>query len=263
MPLKGDDREPAQRVATDERVIHLTSGPVAYRLRPSVRARRVRLVVRPGGALEVVKPRGVSLARIEETLRQNEAWIQRTQARMVSLATPAAPTPLVDRQSLPFAGRTLTLALSISAASGSTARVALHGDTLAVSLPATAAEMEAAARDEPLRELLERWYRRQARAIIEERLAHWNTHYHLTWASVAIKSQKTRWGSCSRRGNLNFNWRLLLAPPAILDYVVIHELCHLNEHNHAPAFWALVERACPTYRESRRWLRLHGHELSL
>lgn len=263
MPLKGDDREPAQRAVTDERVIHLTSGPVAYRLRPSVRARRVRLVVRPGGALEVVKPRGVSLARIEETLRQNEDWIKRTQARMVSLAAPAAPTPLVDRQPVPFAGRTLTLALSTSAANGRMARAALRGDTLSVSLPAVAADMDTAARDGLLRDLLERWYRRQARAIIEERLVLWNAYYHLTWASVAIKSQKTRWGSCSRRGNLNFNWRLLLAPPAILDYVVIHELCHLKEHNHAPAFWALVERACPTYRENRRWLRLHGHELAL
>ncbi len=114
-----------------------------------------------------------------------------------------------------------------------------------------------------MRDALERWYRRQASTVFEERLTYCNASYNFTWASVAIKSQKTRWGSCSRQGNLNFNWRLLLAPPAILDYVVIHELCHLQEHNHAASFWALVERACPDYRDHRRWLRLHGHELAL
>ncbi len=246
----------------DERTIHLSGGPITYQVRPSARARRVRLVVRPGGALEVVKPRGVSQARIEETLRQYEAWILRTQARLAPLAPPPAPTPLAEGSSLPFRGGALRLTFASAASATSMARVTLRGDQLTLALPAAAFTMATEERDGRVRDLLERWYRRQARTIFEERLTHWNARYNLTWASVAIKSQKTRWGSCSRRGNLNFNWRLLLAPPAILDYVVIHELCHLQEHNHAAPFWALVERACPDYRDHRRWLRLHGHELT-
>ncbi|HEU0025560.1 MAG TPA: SprT family zinc-dependent metalloprotease [Ktedonobacterales bacterium] len=260
-------REDASKQAggsdANERTIHLSSGPITYQVRPSARARRVRLVVRPGGALEVVKPRGVSQARIEETLRHYEAWILRTQARLAPLAPPLASDPLTDGRALPYMGRSLRLTLMTSANGARAARITLHSDQLALALPASAATMAPVDRDPLVRDLLERWYRRQARTVFEERLIYWNVHYNLSWASVAIKAQKTRWGSCSRRGNLNFNWRLLLAPPAILDYVVIHELCHLQEHNHAAAFWALVERACPDYRDHRRWLRLHGHELAL
>jgi predicted metal-dependent hydrolase len=262
MPRQGTN-EPGGHPTLDERTIHLSGGPITYQVRPSARARRVRLVVRPGGALEVVKPRGVSQARVEETLRQYEAWILRTQARLTPLAPPPARAPLADGHALPYMGRALRLTLMTSANGARAARVTLYGDQLALALPASAAALAPTERDPLVRDLLERWYRRQARAIFEERLTYWNAHYNLTWASVAVKSQKTRWGSCSRQGNLNFNWRLLLAPPAILDYVVIHELCHLKEHNHAPAFWALVERACPDYRDHRRWLRLHGHELTL
>jgi predicted metal-dependent hydrolase len=106
-----------------------------------------------------------------------------------------------------------------------------------------------------------RWYRRRAAAIFAERLAICNAIYNFHYERVSIKEQKSRWGSCSRQGNLNFNWRLLLAPLPALDYVVIHELCHLKEMNHAPAFWRLVARGCPDYQTHRRWLRLHGREL--
>ncbi|HEX9036654.1 MAG TPA: SprT family zinc-dependent metalloprotease [Ktedonobacterales bacterium] len=256
------DGEAAGQPAT-ERVIHLSGGPISYQIRPSARARRVRLVVRPGGALEVVKPRGVSQARIEETLREYEPWIRRTQARLAPLAPPSAPAPLADGHALPFRGRTLRLTFTPAPSASLLARITLRGDQLTIALPASATALPTGERDARVRDLLERWYRRQAGPVFEERLAHWNTRYHFTWASVNVKSQKTRWGSCSRKGNLNFNWRLLLAPPTILDYVVIHELCHLKEHNHAAGFWALVERACPDYREHRAWLRLHGHELAL
>ena len=83
----------------------------------------------------------------------------------------------------------------------------------------------------------------------------------LAYASIQIRDQRTRWGSCSPRGTLTFNWRLVLAPHAVLDYVVVHELCHLREANHGPAFWRLVEQARPGYKVPRAWLRRHGHEL--
>lgn len=252
------------RAGGDARVIHLPGGPISYQIRPSTRARRVRLVVRPGGALEVVKPRGVSQARIEETLREYEGWIRRTQARLAPLVSPTATAPLTDGSSLPYLGRTLRLTFAPGAsASSALARVTLRGEQLILALPTAAASLGEGERDACVRALLERWYRKQAATVFAERLARWNTQYHFTWASVSVKSQKTRWGSCSRRGNLNFNWRLMLAPLPVLDYVVIHELCHLKEHNHGAGFWALVERACPDYREQRAWLRLHGHELIL
>jgi hypothetical protein len=78
---------------------------------------------------------------------------------------------------------------------------------------------------------------------------------------IRVKNQRTLWGSCTPDGNLNFNWRLTLAPPEVLDYVVIHELAHRAEMNHSPRFWAIVERHCPEQKERRRWLRKNGQRL--
>lgn len=90
---------------------------------------------------------------------------------------------------------------------------------------------------------------------ILERLEFWNRVYGFSWKSVAIRNQKTRWGSCSRRGTLSFNYRLILLAPELLDYVVVHELCHLKEFNHSRAFWELVGRGIPDWRARRAELK--------
>ena len=83
----------------------------------------------------------------------------------------------------------------------------------------------------------------------------------VAYERIAVRDQKTRWGSCSSRGTLSFNWRLVLAPEEVLDYVVVHELCHLREPNHSQRFWRLVEDARPGWQAQRDWLRMHGPEL--
>jgi predicted metal-dependent hydrolase len=83
----------------------------------------------------------------------------------------------------------------------------------------------------------------------------------VSYSRLTLRDQRTRWGSCSSKGALSFNWRLVLAPHDVLDYVVVHEVCHLVEHNHGPSFWGLVERRRPGYREPKRWLDEHGWEI--
>ena len=83
----------------------------------------------------------------------------------------------------------------------------------------------------------------------------------LTVAGVSIRNQRSRWGSCGREGQITLNWRLVLMPPAIRDYVIVHELMHLRRMDHSPAYWALVAAVCPGYREARAWLRVHGPAL--
>jgi predicted metal-dependent hydrolase len=83
----------------------------------------------------------------------------------------------------------------------------------------------------------------------------------VSYGRITIRNQKTRWGSCSGKGNLNFNCLLMLAPPEVLDYVVVHELCHRREMNHSPRFWALVEQVLPDWRQRRQWLKTHGDAL--
>ena len=103
----------------------------------------------------------------------------------------------------------------------------------------------------------------RALARIRQRLDYYIPRIGRAPGRVAVRDQKTRWGSCSGKGNVNFNWKLIMAPPQVLDYVVIHELCHLYEFNHSPRFWALVERQMPEYAVWKKWLKAHGDDLYL
>ena len=101
----------------------------------------------------------------------------------------------------------------------------------------------------------------QARRDLTERARLFAQRVGVTYGRISIRHQKTKWGSCSSKGNLNFNCLLMLAPEAVRDYVVVHELCHRKQMNHSEAFWAEVERVLPEYRQARKWLKMHGQEL--
>ena len=113
------------------------------------------------------------------------------------------------------------------------------------------------------RAALEKRYINAAKEYFPKRVAYFQQFTGGTYNRITIRDQKTRWGSCSARGTLSFNWRLMLAPPAILDYVVVHELCHLTHMDHSPAFWQAVGKVYPDYRTARKWLKDHGQELVL
>ena len=108
-----------------------------------------------------------------------------------------------------------------------------------------------------------RTLKKRAQAAITERVEYYAPIVGVTYGNITIRSQKTRWGSCSASGNLNFNCLILLAPPQVLDYVVVHELCHRKQMNHSPKFWAEVERILPDYKSSVKWLKQNGRRLML
>ena len=101
----------------------------------------------------------------------------------------------------------------------------------------------------------------RALELIPQRVEHFAALAGVTYGNITIRNQHTRWGSCSARGNLNFNCLLMLTPPEVLDYVVVHELCHRKEMNHSPKFWEAVEKLCPDYRIHRKWLKDNGSSL--
>jgi predicted metal-dependent hydrolase len=105
------------------------------------------------------------------------------------------------------------------------------------------------------------WLKGEAQADLEARVAIHAGQLKVRYTSVSMRSQATRWGSCSSTGRLNFNWRLILAPPFVLDYVAAHEVAHLVEMNHSDAFWATVERTLPSMDKGRAWLKAHGRQL--
>ena len=111
-------------------------------------------------------------------------------------------------------------------------------------------------------EAIKHRYREEARRKFEERVAYYHPLTGGTYTSITIRDQKSRWGSCSSRGTLSFNYRLIFAPPAILDYVVVHELCHLTFMDHSKNFWNKVASVMPDYKNHRQWLKDHGQELT-
>lgn len=117
--------------------------------------------------------------------------------------------------------------------------------------------------EEAVRAALKQALSRRALERIREKLDLYAPKIGVKYGRIAIRDQKSRWGSCSARHNLNFNWKLIMAPPEVLEYVVIHELCHLIEFNHSPRFWNLVGRQMPEYEAWKKWLKLHGSELGV
>jgi predicted metal-dependent hydrolase len=109
-----------------------------------------------------------------------------------------------------------------------------------------------------IRNALVRWYKRNAELKFREKVARYADIVGVDPADVGIKTFKSRWGSCSSKGRIDFNWKVIMAPNRIVDYVVVHELCHLKQHDHSPEFWKLVERVIPDYLECKVWLKVRG-----
>jgi hypothetical protein len=212
-----------------------------YRIRRSDRARRVRVTVDTARGVEVVLPRRAGAREAAAAIAELRPWIER---RMAELERTQA-TVAARGDTVPY----LDQALTRVAQPGRT-RVHRRGDLLLVP-------------DGDHRPALERWYRRAARTEIAPRLDLAAPAVGRTYRSLTIRAQRTRWASCSPSGAMSFNWRLMLAPEPVLDYVVWHEACHLRVMDHSPHFWALLARHCPDYREHSRWLRRYGGTLIL
>ncbi|HWH45933.1 MAG TPA: SprT family zinc-dependent metalloprotease [Thermoleophilaceae bacterium] len=224
---------------------------LAYRIRRSDRARRARIVVDADG-VEVVVPKRMALRQVEPFVREKRPWIERTLRRMEE-ARGERPE-LRDGGWAPYLGERLALVVRVEP--GRTRpHVRRSGESLHV--------FAGAPGEEAVRDALERWYRRRARAEVASRLDAACARAGTSYTRLSIRGQRTRWASCSQAGAMNFNHRLLLAPPEILDYVVEHEVAHLEVLDHSARFWALVAARCPAYRERERWLRDHGPSLRL
>ena len=240
---------------------------IPYAIRRSDRARRARIVVDRDG-VEVVVPRRMPLREVAPFVAEKQDWIERTRRRYERAQEQGPRVELRDGGSVPLLGRDLDLCVRVEP--GRTRpRVALRdapqapAGQLELAPPAQLHVKVGAAGAAPLRAALERWYRRRAREEVVPRLDAATARAGTTYTRLTIRGQRTRWASCADTGAMSFNWRLLLAPEAILDYVVEHEVAHLEVMGHSRRFWSLVERRCPDYREHERWLRRYGSTLHL
>jgi predicted metal-dependent hydrolase len=248
---------------------------IPYRIRRSERARRARILV-DGDGVEVVVPRRFPLRDVEPFVEEKRAWIERTLRRMRENEAELPAARLEDGGSVPYLGESLRLSVRVQP-ERQREHLARRGDELRVALPVDPerlpapqgqlallrAEEPPAPADGALRDALERWYRKRARIEVACRLDAACARAGTSHARLQIRGQRTRWASCSSTGAMSFNWRLLLAPAEILDYVVEHEVAHLELLDHSPRFWRLLASRCPEWREHEAWLRRHGHALKL
>jgi predicted metal-dependent hydrolase len=215
---------------------------IPYTVRRSERARRVRVTVDATRGVQVVLPRRTSDREAAAAMLELRPWIERRVAELERAREAVA----ARGDTVPYLGGVLWLISE----RGRT-RVHRRGQELLV--PSGADRVPA----------LERWYRRAARDEIAPRLDRACSAAGTSYSRLTIRGQRTRWASCSPSGAMSFNWRLLLAPEPVLDYVVWHEVCHLDVMDHSRRFWSLLARRCPDYRQHARWLRQNGSTLVL
>jgi predicted metal-dependent hydrolase len=230
----------------------------SWTVRRSDRARRARLTVTQDAEVVVVLPLRAPLSVGEALVRQHETWVRRhvaaAQARRDRLdARPA----LGEGRWLDVNGIPHRVAIQPAVAARASVQRTLDADAEGIrGLFEIRAREHAAAVA-----ALERWLRDEARAVLVERVAVLAMAVSVSPTSVTVRDQRSRWGSASRTGSLSFNWRLVLAPPFVLDAVVVHELAHLRHSHHGPRFWALARKHAPRTDEARRWLRLNRDAL--
>ena len=208
------------------------------------RARRYILRVRPGGGLRVTIPRGGSRAEAARFILKHASWIERERLRLESTAV---PVEWRDGVVLLLRGERVTVAdVDIGGR-----RIVRYGER-SLSVPTEAVD---------LRPYIEADLRVLARTELEPRLHALAGVHGLTVAGITIRNQTSRWGSCSRSGRIALNFRLVQMPPQVSDYVLVHELMHLEQQDHSRRFWRLVESACPDFRAAERWLKIEGRAL--
>lgn len=238
-----------------ESQMELAGKTIAYQWRKSARRRTVTLTIDPERGLVIHTPRRFAQKRVEQVMREKAQWVLKHITQMETRREASSAFTWQAGSLLPFRGGQLPLAFRPRPAKRT--QVALEENQIVV-LHHQGAPPE---KEADIQKILEKWYRQQAENHLEKAVEAYRFVVGASPAGMRVRAQKRRWGSCSAKGMLNLNWRLVLAPPEILEYVVVHELCHLLELNHSHRFWAHVARTMPSHATHRAWLREHGQSL--
>lgn len=236
-------------MAVELRLVRCGEIEVPVRIRRTRRTKTVGIAVSPEQEVTVSVPRRLSLGRLDEILARRAEWIGRQLERLRALPRPAR-RQFADGEALPYLGGELRL--EVSESRGSRPDAFRFDVRLRAVIPAG---LDETARAAAVRHAVAAFYRREAAGHLRARTDHFARRLGVKPPAIHIRDQKRRWGSCDPRGRLFLNWRLILMPPELLDYVVAHEVCHLLRADHSPAFWAHVRGLLPDVAALRRRLR--------
>lgn len=215
--------------------------------------RRKTICIRVVGvnAIELIVPSSIKNFDARKLLTTKLHWLKNQMARLKAVEENPLNQKLNTGTTVLFLG--VPRSLKVVHTKMSDCSIKLNEKEILVQLPFPS--------DEYLAVTLESWYKKAAAMILEEKTTFWSSQLGVMPKKITIKDQKTRWGSCSSLGNINYNWRIVMAPSAIIDYLVIHELSHLIEPNHSQKFWKVVQRHCPNFKQDRKWLKTNGQLL--
>jgi predicted metal-dependent hydrolase len=232
------------RTPTVSSVVHLSVGrqPLPLLMVRNPRARRYLLRLRPDGTARVTIPRGGSTAVARQFVERHAAWLERELRRLQAL--PRKPAAWQIGTEILLRGDAVRIE---TGPDGKAETIRFGGESVRVPDPAA-----------DLRPAIEGHLRQLAARELPPRVLELAVRHGLTVRRITVRSQKSRWGSCSRRGTISLNWRLIQTPAFVSDYICLHELMHLRQMNHSPGFWREVERVCPDYRMARHWLKQHS-----
>jgi predicted metal-dependent hydrolase len=203
-----------------------------------------------GEVIKVTVPKTLSDLRIQELIDSKSVWIKQ-KIKLQGESAPIKPKEYVNGEVFPYLGRNYRL----KRVSGPVRDVKMKSGYLEISVPEDPAK---GATEALIRASLEAWYKDHALSKLTEKTQRYAAILGVDVGTISVKNFKSRWGSCHVSGDITYNWRIIMAPHRIIDYVVVHELCHLLEHNHSPKYWRHVENALLDYTERRKWLKTNG-----
>ncbi|MDI9478919.1 MAG: SprT family zinc-dependent metalloprotease [Bacillota bacterium] len=236
-------------------VIIVGSAEINYRIKRSKR-KTIALFVDPEEGVIVRAPERLTDRQIRKIVKEKSNWIIKKQEELKKIKN-VNVKEFINGEKLPFLGQLYELEV-IETVDTRGVLIALKDGKFQIKV---FSNMKSYDRREEIKRKLIEWYKKEARTKYSERVEFYRKKLGVSYNKISIRDQKTRWGSCSNKGNLNFNWRLIMAPPSILDYIVVHELAHFIHANHGRDFWKLVENIIPDYREKREWLKINGYKL--
>jgi len=196
----------------------------------------IALVIDSEAKLTVRAPFGAKGSEISALINQKKRWILEKQKKFSALNTKHSPVIFKNGENILFLGSNYTFKVS------NVTRIKMSGENIIVPKGFKKEKVVA-------------WMKKEAKKLITERLEKHAAIIGVRYSSVRLSGARTRWGSCSGKDNLNFTWRLIMCPLAAIDYVIVHELCHITYKNHSPGFWAMVKHVCPKFKEQKNWLK--------
>lgn len=243
--LKKPVRLKSRPLETVKRTLDVGNRPMPLTIRENRRATRITLRIEPGGrALALTVPAGMRKREIDEFLDRHQGWL------LTKLAKFSTDNPVRPGGRIPFRGVPHCIEHTGSLR-GLTEAVIIDGEPV----------LKVSGLEDHIGRRLSAFFKKEARRDLEILAARHAAAIRKPIKSVSMKDTRSRWGSCSWDGNLSFSWRIVMAPPLVIDYLAAHEVAHLKEMNHGPKFWSLCKELCPRMEEARKWLKQHGSQL--